>query len=118
MGTHCYIGIEDKNDKTVCYVYVHYDGYFSSIVPILRKHYLDRKKVESLIKCGDMSSILLPDEWFVNKDKELLPKKVENRYVFESISRKHIEYFYLFNKDDKWECQSTNMFDMNELKEY
>ena len=117
MGTHCYIAIEDKNDRTVRYVYVHYDSYFSHIVPLLRQHYMNRQNVERLIACGDMPSLLLPNKW-VNEDyvdDENKPRVVNDRYVFEMEARhpfNNVHYFYLF----KWECQSIEMFSIDALK--
>lgn len=119
MGTHCYIALEDKDDKTVRYVYIHYDGYFSNIVPLLKKYYTVRKDVERLINSGVQSSLLLPNELYVCEDEELKPTTVKHRYIFESEAQRpelHIEYFYLFNKDDHWECQCTSMFSIDELK--
>ena len=112
MGTHCYIGVENKNDKTVCYVYIQYDGYFSHIIPLLRKHYMDRANVEGLIACGDMQSLRLPNEWIVSENE---PSTFGDSYIFEMEARRNIEYFYLFNKDDKWECQSSEMISIDEL---
>jgi hypothetical protein len=112
MGTHCYIGIEDKNDGTVCCVYIHYDGYFSYIIPLLRKNYMERSNVEGLIACGDMQSLRLPNEWIVCENE---PTTFGDRYIFEMEARQNIEYFYLFNKDDKWEFQSSEMISIDEL---
>lgn len=115
MGTHCYIGIEDKNDGTVRYVYIHYDGYFSYIVPMLRKYYMERKNVESLIDCGNTQSLFLPNQWIVAESEGCLPLTVSDRYVFEREAM-IVHYFYLFNREDEWECKSTEMFRMSELK--
>lgn len=116
MTTHCYIGLEDIKDS-VHYIYVHYDGYFSHIVPILRKYYMDRKNVERLIDFGDMISLLLPNELDLEKGYKN-KKKSKNRYEFqtESVNIHHIQYFYLFNRYDKWECQSTEMFDIDHFR--
>lgn len=114
MGTHCYIGIEDKDDGSVRYVYVHYDGYFSHIVPILRKHYMERKNVEELIECGDMTSLLLPHQCTKGETQN---EVLKHRYEFEIQARKvMMHYFYLFTKEEKWECQSAEMFTMDQLK--
>ncbi len=120
MGTHYYIGVEDKNDGTVRYIYIHYDGYFSHVIPILRKHYMERKNVEGLINCGNSTNLRLPDEWIssVSNDDndETEPNTVDDRYTFEIEARLNIEYFYLFNKDDKWECQTSEMISIDEFK--
>ena len=115
MGTHCYIALEDTTDGTVRYMYNHYDGYFSHIIPLLRKYYMERNNVEKLIEYGSTSSLPLPHECLTqNKDNQ--PVMVRNRYEFDAIARSsYIEYYYLFTKENKWECQTSNMIDIDKL---
>ena len=130
MGTHCYIALEDATDGTVRYMYNHYDGYFSHIIPLLRKYYMERNNVEKLIACGNTSSLPLPHECLtcltrLTRDKEDEEDEedednqsimVINRYVFDAIARANgIEYYYLFTKENKWECQTMNMIDIDKL---
>jgi hypothetical protein len=74
---------------------------------------MERTNVEGLIACGDMSTLHLPNEWFVSENE---PNTFDNRFVFEMEAHQNIEYFYLFNKDDKWECQSSEMISIEEFK--
>lgn len=148
MGTHCNIGIEDRKDGKVRYIYVHYDGYFSNIVPILRARFMKRSEVEKLVRGGDLSGLSMhwqpPSEPSENSEpsetdwssetsesdwssetsetsetsepsEECPYRTIEDRYKFEERCS-FIHYFYLFNKEDKWECQSTSMFQIDELK--
>lgn len=73
---------------------------------------MERSNVEGLIACGDMQSLRLPNEWIVCENE---PTTFGDRYIFEMEARQNIEYFYLFNKDDKWEFQSSEMISIDEL---
>jgi len=119
MGTHCYIALEDTNDDTIRYMYNHYDGYFSYIFPLLRKYYMERENVEKLISCGNTSSLPHPRECKTNDKEDKKYITVRNRYEFEAIARdSNIEYYYLFTKENKWECQSLNMIDIDDKLNY
>jgi hypothetical protein len=56
MATRSRIAIEHKTG-TVNSIYCHWDGYPSNNGRILRENYMDREKVEALIKLGDISSL-------------------------------------------------------------
>jgi hypothetical protein len=116
MGTHCYIGLEDKESGVTQYIYIHYDGYFSHIVEVLRKHYMNRQNVEHLISCGNRSVLQEPSKLTKNDDEDDQAILAKNRYDFHQIARREIEYCYLFTKEDKWECSSREMFSIDELK--
>ena len=56
MATRSRIGIENQ-DGTISSIYCHYDGYESGVGAVLKNHYTDRGKVQSLIDLGDISSL-------------------------------------------------------------
>jgi hypothetical protein len=116
MGTHCFIGLEDKKDQTVRYIYIHYDGYFSHIVNIFRQHYMKREDVELLISHGDQTSLQEPSKLVNNNDENNKAALASNRFDFVRNAGMYIPFYYLFTKDDRWECQTTDMFSMDELK--
>lgn len=56
MSTRCYIGIL-RNDGTVESIYCHNDGYLDWTGYVLNNHYKDLKKIEELIKLGNISMV-------------------------------------------------------------
>lgn len=54
MGTRAHIGIMNK-DRSVEYIYTHWDGYPSHHAPILLENYKDEKTIRKLMKLGDLS---------------------------------------------------------------
>jgi hypothetical protein len=125
MGTHCFIGLEDKKDSTVRYIYIHYDGYFSHIANILRKHYTKRENVELLISVGDQTSLAEPSKLMNNTEEENKAKLSSNRFDFVRDMGMYIPFCYLFSKD-RWEWRisvlwnedrgrSLDFFDLDEL---
>lgn len=57
MSTTAFIGIEDPDTEYVRGIYCHWDGYLEGVGAVLRKHYLDSKKIEDLISLGSISSL-------------------------------------------------------------
>lgn len=114
MGTHCFICIEDPSNHTVRSIYVHYDGYFSHIIPVLRKHYMTREQVEHLMSLGDQSILDDPSKLSIKTGDPC--EKWSNRYEMETFARTYVHYWYVFAGNDKWECQSSDMFGIDELK--
>lgn len=57
MATRSLIGILDKTDNTVRYIYCHWDGYTAYMGKMLLTHYNDPEKINNLLDFGDMSSI-------------------------------------------------------------
>ena len=113
MGTHCYIGIEET-DGTVRFIFIHYDGYFCHIIPMLRKYYATRENVKRLIEYGNKSILCLPHELSEETiDEDEKPQTVAHRYAFEELVHHKIEYYYLFTKEDKWLCQTSQMMDID-----
>jgi hypothetical protein len=119
MGTHCYIGIEEQ-DGTVEYIYVHWDGYFSNIVPILRE-YTNREDVKKMIARGSDATLLLSE---VQKNEphtvlpENRPQRISSMYALLD-ARPRVGYIYVFTRDNEWICHTISFyFSMKSLKYY
>lgn len=56
MSTRSLIGLLNK-DKSVTYVYCHWDGYPSNNGKILAEHYTSFEKIKQLLALGDTSSL-------------------------------------------------------------
>lgn len=56
MSTNSTIAIEAK-DGTIKQIYCHWDGYLKGVGQILKDHYSDHSKVESLIALGNISEL-------------------------------------------------------------
>ena len=54
MSTNAHIGIYRGKNK-VEFIYLHWDGYPSYALEMLKEHYKNREKVEKLIALGDIS---------------------------------------------------------------
>lgn len=57
MSSRAFIGIEDPGTGRVRGIYCHYDGDLEGVGAVLRKHYLDLKKIEELISLGPISCL-------------------------------------------------------------
>lgn len=56
MSTRCLIGRENS-DRTIDYIYCHYDGYIDGVGKDLVENYNNPKKVDELIALGDLSCL-------------------------------------------------------------
>lgn len=56
MGTRSLIGLLNK-DKSVTYIYCHWDGYPSNNGQLLVERYTDFQKIKQLLALGDISSL-------------------------------------------------------------
>jgi len=117
MATRSRIAIENQ-DGSVKSIYCHWDGYPSNNGVILQKHYQDRKKVESLIKLGDISyleerveptgphSFDEPQSGVVvayHRDRgEALQKASYHTSRSDYFKGDIEEYGYLFTKEGEW----------------
>jgi hypothetical protein len=116
MGTHCHIGIEQQ-DRTIKYIEIYLDGYFSSIVPILRE-YVNREDIEKLINHGNTDTLTTLQQLrqLINSSESERPRVVRGLWglVRESHS---VGYIYVFTLDNKWLCHKVlEYFEMDELK--
>ena len=99
MGTHSYVGVEHP-DGTVEYVEYYLDGYFSEMVPFLKK-YQTREAVLKLIEERNATE----------------HNKAVARSTYALLDQRGIEYVYVFANDEKWICHKNHpYFYMDELK--
>ena len=116
MSTNAHIGIYRGKNK-VEFIYLHWDGYPSYALEMLKEHYKDREKVEKLIALGDIScleeEVDIPNgvEHSFEKPHEGITiayhrdrgeSGCESRTTTLKQFAKDIEYAYLY-KDGKWE---------------
>jgi hypothetical protein len=111
MATRSRIGIEHE-DGMVESIYCHWDGYPSHNGSILQEHYRDPKKVEELIKLGDISSLALEVESVVaycrDRGEDYSPGRIDSSVedYFESDVE---EYGYVFTREGKWLVNGTDL---------
>ena len=125
MSTRSAIGIQRK-DGTIEAIYCHWDGYPSGNGEILLNHYKDVKKINKLLKLGDLSqlgenpqskkefwedSTKLGNNCLAYNDRgEKTHSQVFKTYKeFKSIYKGcWCEYIYLFDvKTHKWQVQDV-----------
>lgn len=116
MGTNCFIVIEHK-DKTVTYIFCHFDGYPSNMIPLLRM-YSTRSDVEKLIGNGSIAYLQEPT-------KEIQPNNYPittliNRWKFREdwlngVMDISVHYYYIFTKEDEWQCESNIAMNFNDI---
>ena len=123
MSTRSRIAIELPNGK-VKSIYCHNDGYLSHNGMLLEKHYTDRKKVNALIKLGDISSLApelkptgphsfnKPEYGVVvayGRDRGELGVAANTHKDSDEFLHGDIEeYGYLFTKEDTWVVVTYN----------
>lgn len=103
MGTHCYIAIEDA-DGQVRYIFCHLDGYLRSIVPILKLDYMTREDVDALVRGGGRVTLNRKENAVDSNGSPM--ETVADRWAFQNEwkNQHSIQYMYLFNEEDEWEC--------------
>lgn len=117
MATRSRIGIEHE-DGVVESIYCHWDGYPSNNGSILQEHYRDSKKVEELIKLGDISSLAPEIEapeghsfetpvdgvtvaYSRDRGESYSPGRIDKSV--EAYFKSDVEeYGYVFTKEGKW----------------
>lgn len=121
MATRSFIGILNE-DKTVDYIYCHWDGYPSYMLPILTKNYSTEEKVKELLELGDISvlkPLVSPPEgeehtfrdphsdttiaYHRDRGEEFHKRSTmsEALYNREYVNCNGVDYGYLF-KDNEW----------------
>ena len=116
MSTRCLIGVELKGRKYK-YIYCQSDGYPEYVGKILIENYTTRKKVNELIKRGNLSSLgETIDECKFYNDGELY----QIDYL-PFIQEHHQEYIYMFNLENEWVCKAVDkpfpFYDFDILRE-
>ena len=124
MATRSRIGIEHK-DGMVESIYCHWDGYPSYNGNILQEHYRDPKKVEELIKLGDISSLASEVEapkghsfetpfdgvtvaYSRDRGEGYRPGRVDKSV--EAYFKSDVEeYGYVFTREGKWLVNGANL---------
>ncbi len=122
MSTRSYIAEELKDGKYKV-IYCHFDGYLEHNGEILVKHYKSRKKIEELLKLGDLSSLAKKvkpnpkkEHSFeygkrqkdvcvaYNRDRHDNDPENEAQILTkeEMFKNSWIEFFYIFTLDNKW----------------
>jgi hypothetical protein len=82
-----YIGLENKDGKINCFC-----AHFSQISAILK---MNREELTNLIRLNIFDSL----------------DDTQNRNEFQLCAKKDPDCtYYLFNKQDKWECHTTSEF--------
>jgi hypothetical protein len=110
MATRSRIGIE-LEDGTVKSIYCHWDGYPEHNGKILNEHYLDRTKVLSLIKLGNISvldnSISATVAYHRDRGESYTSPRVNSD--IENFFASDIEEFgYVFTNDGNWNVRKGN----------
>lgn len=105
MSTNAIIGIVYR-DSTVKSVYLHFDGYPESVLPILENHYNTYEKVSQLIDSGSISILgnILEECYFYHRDygDEMEFFIDMNREEFIEDNSQEFSHSYLF-VDGVWE---------------
>lgn len=58
MPTHCSVGIlEGNNGIGMTITYIHWDGHPSTMYPLLEEYYSSERKLRSLLKLGEISTL-------------------------------------------------------------
>lgn len=121
MATRSFIGILNQ-DSTVNYIYCHFDGYPSYMLPMLTHNYNTEEEVRELLGLGDISvlkPLVSPPEgeehsfhnphpfttiaYHRDRGDYLLEKSTisESLYSRQLLGNNGIDYGYLF-KDGEW----------------
>jgi hypothetical protein len=101
MATRSYVGILNP-DKSIRYIYVHYDGSPSWRLPILRESYNTPETVNALLDLGDASTLVntLEDSKFYHRDRGEDFKEVKATKASFYLDLPKDEIFYLFIVDN------------------
>ena len=105
MATRALIGfVENENEKfpEIEYVYSHYDGYPSNMLPILTTHYNTIENIKALLASGGFRALkesISEISYFGDCEKE---KKLLSKFP-SSLSKNGVDYGYVFYKN-KWYC--------------
>jgi len=120
MSTRSLIGIQRKN-KSIDYIYCHFDGYPTGVGAMLNKHYTNRSKLNKLMNLGDLS-ILGPKigkkinfDLYNREDQCLAYGRdrgetgIEKKTVKSEMHFTGTSYLYLF-KSNKWHVCDNSIF--------
>jgi hypothetical protein len=111
MATRSHIGLLSE-DKTVSFVYCHYDGYPSGVGKTLKENYDRPEDVFNLLSFGNMSILGngIKDCTFYGRDKNEPDQKQAHTSLYDFLSETSelnsgIDFKYLFNPtSEEWVC--------------
>jgi len=111
MATRSYIGTL-KEDKTVFFVYCHFDSYPTGVGRILREYYDGPERVARLLSFGNISSLatLIEDTVFYGRDRQEKNQEqtqaTYDEYLPSAGSEDSgVDYKYLFDEySEEWSC--------------
>ena len=122
MSTRSNIGILNA-DKTVTYIYCHFDGYLGHNGKILSEHYTTEEKVRELIGLGDLSCLgeeigekqdfdqypRVNKTWCLAYGRDRGESNTEAKTIdyFEYTKGDLEEYIYLFTNEFGWEVREN-----------
>lgn len=118
MSTRSFIAKELPNGKYKT-IYCHFDGYIDHNGVILNDLYNTEKKVDELLKLGNLSTLGVvtkpnkkQEHTFDNpqkyvcvaygRDRQETEQEAQDITLHQMFKDTWIEYFYIFNKDGKW----------------
>ena len=120
MATRSYIGVK-KSDNTVTYIYCHWDGYPEYNGAILAKSYNSPNKINELLKLGDLSVLgefIGEKQDFENRTRNTCLAYGRDRgddkvgaktAIFEDLIKdQNVDYVYVFDGRESWECYDTS----------
>lgn len=109
MSTRAYVGYKNE-DGFIDWIYCHFDGYPSHMIPVLER-YSNLEKAKELIKMGDASSLegTLDECVFYHRDYNEDLKVGRNTpypFLLAKAKKSFIDYVYVF-EDNCWKYQAT-----------
>lgn len=136
MSTNSYIAIKN-DDKTIDYIYCHWDGYIENNGVLLQLYYNNKDRIRKLINLGSISSLekkLNPDKtkphtkfnyqenvvisYARDCNEELKINHSKNIEEFIKVCKSaSMEYVYLYNNTKWYYCTNKNGFTFSLLSE-
>jgi hypothetical protein len=120
MATRSYIGIRNSY-KTVTYIYCHWDGYPEHNGAILAKSYKSPNRINELLKLGDLSVLgefIGEKQDFENRTRNTCLAYGRDRgddnvgaktAIYEDLIKdQNVDYVYVFDGRESWECYNTS----------
>jgi hypothetical protein len=108
MATRSHIGLLNE-DKTVSFVYCHYDGYPSWVGKILKENYDRPEDVFNLLSFGDLSILrdTIEDSVFYKRDKNETDVDQTQTTLEKFITKSPgIDFKYLYDTEtEEWSCR-------------
>lgn len=108
MSTRSFIGYQNENGF-IDYVYCHFDGYPSNILPLL-ENYNSLQSIKELVEMGDISTLgeSLANTIFYarNKGEPLnVTRNIPYYFVLTKAKKNFIDYVYVFI-DNEWKFKA------------